>query len=594
MIKYLSPLCAPLMALAACSSDGGDPADGAPPIAEPGYTIERQVPSGTAPGLRSAECIYASPIAYERAGVGEAIVTAGDVVVGMDPQTGETLWTAELPEPVDGQRAFAAGTPALVGDLLVVGYQTRPLDTDVTALDPEAEGRGADFARSAHYVAVVDLANKRIDDRFAPLELTARLESNGGTIEFLASNAFGRASIAHIPGEGGALGRAYVSFGNVRDIQPWHGWLFEVDLDQWRDAGEPERARSAVFVSTPEPDCGAPGRSGSRERICGGGFWSPTGPLVTPTDPPRLIVAAGNGQLDLARNDYANTLLKFGPDLSFEPGCDAQACANFNPDAPSRTCAASCENLFIPRTLPNEEDPRPADGSCDGLSFFECWQERDYIGGSTPAYLEVEGQKLLAYPTKDGHLYLVDFDKLGVMHDRHQLVAYCGTPDDACRWSWAGMIVTQPAVVEIDGRPRILVATFMPDRTHPAGVVALDVVIEAGEPKLERAWEYPNFSSPEAVERFRTHPTNIRVATIFDRQIAWLAEARVDGGELGRLIGLDVESGEPIVETPMAGRGYRFTTPLVIGQNVLVNSCEGNAGPGTIESYRFERAEITQ
>ena len=36
-------------------------------------------------------------------------------------------------------------------------------------------------------------------------------------------------------------------------------------------------------------------------------------------------------------------------------------------------------------------------------------------------------------------------------HWRKQVVPICGTPDDPCMLDWAGMMVTQPSVVEADG-----------------------------------------------------------------------------------------------------------------------------------------------
>src|SRR5262245_27417146 len=108
------------------------------------------------------------------------------------------------------------------------------------------------------------------------------------------------------PGVAAALARidrrVYVSLGNIQDIQPWHGWLFELDLDAWRAGGE---AITASLVTTPEADCGIPGTSGARERQCGGGIWAPAGPLVSGGE---LFVPTGNGQLDVPRGDHANTL----------------------------------------------------------------------------------------------------------------------------------------------------------------------------------------------------------------------------------------------------------------------------------------------
>ncbi|MEZ4459056.1 MAG: hypothetical protein R3E66_04880 [bacterium] len=203
---------------------------------------------------------------------------------------------------------------------------------------------------------------------------------------------------------------------------------------------------SGRLVTTPESDCGQAGVSGSRMRVCGGGLWQPSGPLIVPVeDSYDVVLAPGNGQLDLARNDFANTLMRVRPGLLFDPLCDPGACADFNPDDPAASCVESCQSLFIPRRLESDGPLRPESGACEGLTMFECWEKLDYVGGSTPTLVDLpEAGKLLAYPTKDGSVYLVDYLHMGRLHDRKQLVAVCGTPDDPCRWDWAGMIVTQP------------------------------------------------------------------------------------------------------------------------------------------------------
>ena len=110
------------------------------------------------------------------------------------------------------------------------------------------------------------------------------------------------------------LGLVYVSFGNVRDLQPWHGWLFEIDLDAWQaqaqneidDAGDgvnptdPVNPITGTLVTTAaEGDCGAEDSDGPREMACGGGIWAARGPevIADPASPDgyALLVATGNG-----------------------------------------------------------------------------------------------------------------------------------------------------------------------------------------------------------------------------------------------------------------------------------------------------------
>ena len=62
---------------------------------------------------------------------------------------------------------------------------------------------------------------------------------------------------------------------------------------------------------------------------CGGGVWSPSGPTLRQgEDDFELGLPTGNGQLDLGRRDYANTLMRVPPGLAFDPGCDPDACAD--------------------------------------------------------------------------------------------------------------------------------------------------------------------------------------------------------------------------------------------------------------------------
>ena len=62
----------------------------------------------------------------------------------------------------------------------------------------------------------------------------------------------------------------------------------------------------------------------------------------------------------------------------------------------------------------------------------------------------------------------------------------CGaTGDDCIEDQGRGMIVTQPAVTEAGGTPVVVVPTFNFDQTHPAGLVALKIVLKEGTPRFE-------------------------------------------------------------------------------------------------------------
>lgn len=240
----------------------------------------------------------------------------------------------------------------------------------------------------------------------------------------------------------------------------------------------------------------------------------------------------------------------------------------------------------MPRDTPGEPFPQPESGVCAGLTLFQCWERLDYVGGSTPVHLRWEDRELLVYPTKDGAVYLIDWEHFGTLCDRKQLVAVCGTASDRCSQDWAGMIVTEPLVVG-GTQPTIIVPTFMPDRTHEAGVFGLRLGGSAAGPQLERAWQYPPAGSAEAQAAFREHPSRAAALQIDGRSIALLVEVR-RGGARGRLLALDTLDGSKLAEALLDGPGYRFTKPLVLGDRVVVPSCSGESGPSHLELFQLQ------
>jgi hypothetical protein len=72
----------------------------------------------------------------------------------------------------------------------------------------------------------------------------------------------------------------------------------------------------------------------------------------------------------------------------------------------------------------------------------------DYdLGATAPVKATLtDGHSVLIQPGKDGGVYLIDADHLGTQYDRLQIADICDTPDDPCKTSWSGMIVTQPTL----------------------------------------------------------------------------------------------------------------------------------------------------
>ncbi len=524
----------------------------------------------------------ASPLLVERPGGALVVLASRDgTLTGLDPVTLEVAWDYALPADA-GDEVYLLSTPLVVGDRLVVIYQTREVETGV---------------RQHHRLQVLKLASGQPDQDFPTLELAARVPSSdgSGSVDFRPDRSLSRSALVAIPEPGAGLGWAYASFGNQADIQPWHGWIFEIDLDAWRADGA-EAAVSATFLVTPETDCGVEGRSGSNDSVCGGGIWSPAGPLVRSTAAGyELLAPSGNGQLDLARRDYASTLMRLTPGLEFDPECDARACRDFDQSEPTVECMESCRNLFIPRLLPGDPPLQPATGRCAGLSFMECYSEIDYdFGAGVPVAVELEGgPSVLVQPAKDGHVYLIDADHLGTLYDREKIVDVCGTAADDCdEDQWRGMMVTQPTLAEVDGTPVVLVPTFMFDRTHSAGLVALRVAFTEVGPRLEPLWQAPPFDDPEAIRRFRTYPSRAVVGPPNDRdeRSVWLVDvversggsfwkdpigaiqAELTGASRGTLLRIRLRDGEILDRIPLRDRGLRHVRPLLYEGRLFIPS----------------------
>ncbi len=557
-----------LLFLLVVASCGGDDAK-LPPDSPHSLDLTRVWRSVDLPG-----CAMASPLLVSSQGQ-PLLLTAlsSGVLVATSPVDGTEVFRVTLPAPA-GQEAHIAATPGLLDGRVVLAYMLR-------------DAGGGE--RRSHHIAVLDLETRALDSRFPVQRLSASLPDVDGLAQVVFNDptAYSRSTIRTTRPAGMTYGLAYVSFGNIRDIQPWHGWLFELDLDVWAQGGS---AVSATLLTTPESNCGPAGASGSDDMRCGGGIWTPSGPtLVEHAGGFEIFVPTGNGELDLGRRDYANSVLRLGRGLVFDPGCDASACTGFDPVKPAPACMASCQHLFIPRLEDGDPPFAPPDGRCAGKTFFECYALLDWdLGANAPARVAVPGgSDVLVIPAKDGGVYLADAEHMGTMHDRIQLTSICGAHGATCGANWAGTMVTVPAVTQVGGVATVLVPTFIFDDKNPAGLVALQIVRDmTGTPRWQKLWEAPPFTSREAVERFREHVGRVALLTIAGVEYAALIDPGNEHSKDGLLYLVRVADGEIVDRAALDGPGRKYTLPAVGGEQLFVASCDAEVGPSHLEAWQ--------
>lgn len=518
-----------------------------------------------------AGCFAGSPRIVRSRGE-DGVLVADDRLRVLDPRSGKELWTATLPVDESDQAEIIATPVSVSSSRVVVAWQ------DVDRRTSE---------RVRHRAAVVDLETRAVDPTYPVVTFAATKQTSAGAVDFLPGHALSRSELVHAVPEGEREGRVYVSFGNARDLQPWHGWLFEVSLDAWREKGA-AAAISSVLLTTEDPDCGPEGGDGARMRECGGGIWAPTGPLLHPVGNSfELWVPTGNGALDPLHGQYAHTIMRVGPGLTFSSGCDLSLCEQWNVDAPEPRCLASCENLFIPRFADGKSFS--ALGVCEGKSFFGCYQALDWdLGANSPIALKLpSGQELAILPGKDGGVYLFDARNFGTLYDRVQITSVCGSEGASCQADWAGMIVAQPTLAQLGDETVVLVPTFMPDSVHPAGLVALKVALVDNAPKLSVMWRSPS-DGDEARQAFRWHPSNVALIDANGETLAAVVDAKITSSS-GALYLFRVRDGAVVSKAALASAGRRFIRPLVRGSQLYVTSCTRE---GTVlESYELTVGE---
>lgn len=520
-------------------------------------------------GLRA----HASAIVVESRGESFVLVPGWDgLLVALEPRSLLRVWSVRLPAP-DGKQVYLRATPVSVDGKLVVAYQSGTFDEYRDRLEIES-----------HHVRVIDLERRAVDLEFPALIVDAQVpDAQGtGTVDFFPPTAMATAALAYGRSDPASAGYVYVSYGGGGaggDIQPWHGWVFELDLDRWRRLGA-NQAISGVFLTTPESSCGADGVAGDSTMICGGGVWAPAGPQVYPTEAGfELLVPTGNGQLDLTRKDYSQSLVRLRPGLRFEPGCDETLCARFDPRDPTLACIESCRDLFVTRRLEDDPPLHPAPNQCEDMTYLECLAAFDYdLGANAPVKVETPRGSFYVQGGKEGSLYLIDASHMGTLYDREQVVPLCADRGNvaSCDPAGFGAMFTQPALGEVDGTPVVVVSSYAASPLRGAGLAAFRIVFPDGKPTLERMWEAPTFDSPEAKKHFRPYPSRPVIAPFGpDREPhVWAIDAGTAESQ-GTLFGVRLRDGEITVREPLPSPGASFVRPLVHDDFLYVQTDPG-------------------
>ena len=533
-------------------------------------------------------CEFSAPLAIVSQGSAQILIaTADGVFTAVDPTTGAEVWRVALTAQA-GTTPHLVAPPTLVGSRLVFGWQ------EVTA----------DWTRVSHRLGVLNLEMRALDPAFPTVTLSARQAASDGasTIDFVPAHAYGRAALVHADLRDHELGVVYASYGNARDLQPWHGWVFELDLDEWRAQGA-AAAITASFVTTADVDCGPENGDGSRQMACGGGVWTHLGPQVVYDDGAAdgfyLLLPTGNGLLDPSRKAFANSVLRLEHGLRFDPACDAAACEPFDPLSPSEPCMSSCTNLAMPRLLATQMIPDAPNDACQGKSLLGCYALLDWdLGANSPARVKLPGgPAVVVMPGKDGAVYLFDGDHLGTLYDRAPIMPVCGVGGANCLADWAGTIVTRPAIVTVDGAVLALVPTFIEDDAHAAGLQALEISMATGAPQLLPRWRAPSPSDPDALSGFRQHSGGVTVVDVGGEPFAALVDDVVDGGS-GTLYWIRVRDGTVVQKVGLAGSGMQFVPPLAANGALYMPSCQRtgtpqfNLGPSTLEAYTISAVTV--
>ena len=144
-----------------------------------------------------------------------------------------------------------------------------------------------------------------------------------------------------------------------------------------------------------------------------------------------------------------------------------------------------------------------------------------------------------------------------------------------------GAIRNYPVNLTVDGRTVVIIPTFMPNATKPAGVVAMEIVDILGAPQFALLWQAPRFDSPDALLRFRRPPSHLAVSAspVDGEQYVWVVDRST-------LLGIGVRDGTIIAETGLAGRSNSIQ-PLH-HDGVLYVTSQASDGGGLLQAFIIE------
>jgi hypothetical protein len=135
----------------------------------------------------------------------------------------------------------------------------------------------------------------------------------------------------------------------------------------------------------------------------------------------------------------------------------------------------------------------------------------------------------------------------------------------------------------------IIVATFSPDKSHAAGLVALKIVENKGKPLLQRLWSYPNSNHPDALQTFRSHPSLPIITTPGNNKepVVWV----VDIGTQGTVYGIRIKDGQLVAKQALQGAGRPLSAPIIYENSLYLASIMPGTNKAMLEAYRINLAE---